>query len=408
MSSKETPRPVEPIVASVDAYLDREHPEPGFDRAAFLRMVLGGVGAGVGLGLLAACGGGASDSSSAAGAATQAQTGAAASSGGSLSGLQYSFFMDKPQYASFESEYGYAPTWTVYNPPPTTQIPKIQQRPSQWDVCVLPSSASGFFMDADILQPWDTAQIPNYATIFPKFIEIDNSRTNDQPYEIPILWGHNSISYASDALSEADASTIEVLFDEAFKGRIAMQNQAQESFAVAGLYLGFSDPYRMTEDEYEQAKELLIKQKPLVRAYWSQVGDLATLFANGEVVVAWSWPVVPSLVAEQSGPSTAFVPFLEQGGTGWDSGLGLTKEAKNVTEAHAYANWALSEPNIKWMAEKNNYASVSETANTVLTPEQVELYGLDDPDATLAKLAFQDYYYEADKVQKMWEEVQVA
>ena len=57
-----------------------------------------------------------------------------------------------------------------------------------------------------------------------------------------------------------------VLWDEKYKDSILMQDSVRDAFAVALKYKGHS--LNSTDlDELEEAKELLIKQKPLVQAY---------------------------------------------------------------------------------------------------------------------------------------------
>lgn len=57
-----------------------------------------------------------------------------------------------------------------------------------------------------------------------------------------------------------------VLWDEKYKDNILMQDSVRDAFAVALKYKGHS--LNSTDlDELEEAKELLIEQKPLVQAY---------------------------------------------------------------------------------------------------------------------------------------------
>ena len=47
----------------------------------------------------------------------------------------------------------------------------------------------------------------------------------------------------------------------------------------------------MTADEVEQAKEALIKQKPLNKFYWtSEYGNMQPAFKSGDIWITYSWP----------------------------------------------------------------------------------------------------------------------
>ena len=56
------------------------------------------------------------------------------------------------------------------------------------------------------------------------------------------------------------------LWDEKFKGEILMQDSVRDAFMVALKSLGYSMNTK-SESELQEAKGLLIQQKPLVQAY---------------------------------------------------------------------------------------------------------------------------------------------
>ena len=394
------------VVAAAEQHLEEIGVSYRFNRRWFLRMAVTGAATaatgGAIASLVAACGG----SSTSSGASSGLDVSKLPKTK-KLTGFQFSFWMDPATYDSYQAQFGYKPEFTVFSPPAITEIPKLQQHGDLYDIVSLSSNQLKFFVDADVLQPWDTSAIPNYKNIFSVFPKIDNGRSNGKPYEVPFFWGHNAIAYNADLVDPADGNTVAGLFNPKYKGKVAMQNHAAESFAVAGLYLGVKDPFHMTDAEYQKAKDALVKQKTLVRAYWNQLGELPQLFKSKEVAIAWAWPPIVGML-KGSGVNIKFIDLLKEGGIGWDDGIGLSKRAQNVYEAHVYANWCLGADNIKWIAEHQNYPSTSQQALKVLTPDQVTALKLDDPSAFLSKLAFQDYYYEADKVTQLWQQVQTA
>lgn len=388
------------VVAACEQHMEEIGVDRRFNRGEFIRMGLMSGGLLLTGGLLAACGEGGAKPST-----TGAKAAATAKSTGKLNGYTTAYFSKADFYADYKAKHGYVPKWTAFARA-EEQIPKIQQHPGLFDVCMTSINRAKVWVESGVLQEWDLSAIPNYERIYKTFRDIDRERMEGNAYEVAFFWGRDSIAYNTDHVDDAAGQKIASLFDPKYKGKIGMQNSAAESFAVAGLHLGVKDPFRMTDDEYQAAKDLLIKQKPLVRSYWTEPGELGQLFSSGEVVISWAWPPVVSL---SKGVPVTFVRAPEEGGIAWDGGMGLCKGAKNVHEAHVLADWLLTPPAIKWMADNTNNASTSELAADVLTPEQLESFGLKgSPDALLSKLHFQDYVYEMDKVAKLWQEVQTA
>jgi len=51
-----------------------------------------------------------------------------------------------------------------------------------------------------------------------------------------------------------------------------------------------SRPYALDDKQLTAAADLLKRQRPLIRKYWSLASDEIDLFKNGDAVVGASWP----------------------------------------------------------------------------------------------------------------------
>ena len=67
-------------------------------------------------------------------------------------------------------------------------------------------------------------------------------------------------------VSEEDAKSWKMFFNEKYSGKIIMSNSIRDSFLVALEALGYS--LNTTDKaQIDEAKQLLIKQKPMLKAY---------------------------------------------------------------------------------------------------------------------------------------------
>ena len=109
--------------------------------------------------------------------------------------------------------------------------------------------------------------IPNIKEIDPKYMDMSKSFDPDNKYSVPYCWGTVGILYNTSMVAPEDAPTKwSDLWDEKFKDNILMQDSVRDAFMVALKSLGYS-MNTTNEAEIAEARDLLIKQKPLVQAY---------------------------------------------------------------------------------------------------------------------------------------------
>ena len=109
--------------------------------------------------------------------------------------------------------------------------------------------------------------IPNIKEIDSKYMEMSRSFDPENKYSVPYCWGTVGILYNTSMVAPEDAPTKwSDLWDEKFKDNILMQDSVRDAFMVALKSLGYS-MNTTNEAEIAEARDLLIKQKPLVQAY---------------------------------------------------------------------------------------------------------------------------------------------
>src|SRR5437660_130837 len=82
-------------------------------------------------------------------------------------------------------------------------------------------------------------------------------------YGIPADWGFDAILYRTDKVTPK-AKSWGLIFDDRYKGKIAWFDDLG-MITVAGLYLGFKDPWNQSSSELRQSQQLLQAKKKNVR-----------------------------------------------------------------------------------------------------------------------------------------------
>ena len=112
-----------------------------------------------------------------------------------------------------------------------------------------------------------------YKNLDSSIIEASQIFDPENKYSMPYFYGTLGILYNTTMVSDEEVSTWNVLWDEAYKDSIIMQNSVRDSFTPA-LRLSGYDINTTDENQLNDALDLLIRQKPLVYAYYvDETGD---------------------------------------------------------------------------------------------------------------------------------------
>lgn len=175
---------------------------------------------------------------------------------------------------------------------------------------------------------------------------------NGKHYGVPYQWGPNVLMYNTKVFKTPPKSWSVVFEEQNFpdgkpnKGRI----QAFDGpiyIADAALYLkkkkpdlGITDPYALTEKQYNAVIELLKKQRKLVGRYWHDATVQTDDFKNEGVVASSSWPFQVNLLAGEKQPVASVIP--EEGATGWADTTMMHKDAKHPNCAYMWLEHSIT------------------------------------------------------------------
>jgi spermidine/putrescine transport system substrate-binding protein len=237
---------------------------------------------------------------------------------------------------------------------------------------------------ADMLQPIDPARLTNWDSFFPELREI--GMFDGQNWIAPFSWGNVSVIYRPDLVGEVEQSW-GILFDEAYAGKLAMRDDGPTAMVLTGIYMGVPDPHNMTEDEIQAAKELLIRQKPLLRFYWSGQTDLEQAMASGEVVAADGWNASVALLRAEGVDMAMMRP--KEGILTWSDGLVYFKGSGAPDDlAYEFMNAYMAPEVGKFLIEAYGYASGNETVYPEIPVETLEMLGFNNPGQIMANSVF--------------------
>jgi putative spermidine/putrescine transport system substrate-binding protein len=214
-------------------------------------------------------------------------------------------------------------------------------------------SASG---DADLrliyggdVKPVNVTLVPSWKQFRP-FLKSPNFNTiNGVHYGTSLQFGPNVLLYSTKTFGTTPASW-SVIYDPKYKGQITVPNNPIQ-IADAALYLKsaqptlkITDPYELTQTQFNAAVNLLKQQKPLVPKYWNLASDEINLFQSGTTVVGAAWPYQTITLQQNKTAVADTIP--SQGATGWADSWLLATKAPHPNCAYKWMKW-VSTPRVQ-------------------------------------------------------------
>ena len=282
-------------------------------------------------------------------------------------------YLDPEVITMFEEETGIN---VVYEEFETNEImyPKIQSGAIAYDVVCPSDYMIQRMIENDLLAELNFDNIPNIKNIGSQYMDQSKQFDAENKYSVPYCWGTVGILYNKKMVDEP-IDSLSVLWDKKYKDNILMQDSVRDAFAVALKYLGYS--LNSTDlDELQEAKELLIKQKPLVQAYViDQVRD--KMIGNEAAIgVIYSGEAI---YTQLENPDLEYV-IPKEGSNVWIDSWVIPKNAKHKENGEKFINF-LCRPDIA----KMNFDYI-----TYSTPNTEGRKLIEDPAIRNSTIAFPD------------------
>ena len=112
------------------------------------------------------------------------------------------------------------------------------------------------FIKENRLSELNFDNIPNIKNIGEVYLEKSKSFDPENKYSVPHFWGTVGVIYNTKMVSEEDAKSWKMFFNEKYSGKIIMSNSIRDSFLVALEALGYS-LNTTDKDELREAADLL-------------------------------------------------------------------------------------------------------------------------------------------------------
>lgn len=243
-----------------------------------------------------------------------------------------------------------------------------QSQPGDWDVFVVDGIDVPRVVEAGLLAPLAEDALP-LADLFPQIVMPENHVIDGKTYAITEKFGYNTISYNKDTVDVADVQDIAVMWNEKYKGRIALYDYYLPMIGLVAISLGI-DTANIQESDLPAIREKLFAMKDVAK----QVGEVVssqTAIATGEVdilVGGGEW-VTAGLTSEL--PHLDWI-IPDQGAVRWSQSVGVFADSTRKDLALKFVQYILSPEGQARLATSSCYWAMPANSKAAdhLTDEQ--------------------------------------
>lgn len=314
-----------------------------------------------------------------------------------LSVLNYDIYIDKDLLKEFEEANDVKIKYDTYATPEEMYI-KAKAGASNYDLIISSEYMIERMINEGMVNKLNFDNIPNYKYIDEDFKNHPYDPNNE--YSVPYFWGTLGILYNKETV-DATSDSWEMLWDENHSQRIIMMDSQRDSFGAALKLLGYS-MNTVNEKELDEAKDLLIKQKPLVMAYITDGAPDIMINEEADMALVWSGEAVSAMVENEN---LGFV-IPKEGSNIWIDAMFIPNTTKNQPLAENFIDFLCSTEATLSNIDEVWYSTVHTEALELVNEELLNNSAFNIPEEDIDKMEmFRDPKEFIDMYTNRWTEI---
>ena len=248
-------------------------------------------------------------------------------------------YMDETVFDMFEEETGIHVN-RMYFTTNEDMMVQVRVSPGAYDLVFPSDYCVERMISENMLAEINFDNVPNFANVSANLVNPDYDPENK--YSVPFMWGTVGILYNTKLVDE-EVNSWSILWNEKYADSIFMLDSIRDTIGVALKYLGYSMNTRDLA-QLKEATDLLVAQKPLVKAYY--VDETKDKMVAGEAALAVVYSG-DALYAMELNEDLAYAVPME-GSNVWIDPMVIPATAKNKENAEKLINF-LCRPDIAQM-----------------------------------------------------------
>ena len=310
-------------------------------------------------------------------------------------------YIDPDTITMFEEETGIK---VVYDEYETNEImyPKVEAGATAYDVLCPSDYMIQKLIENDLLQEINFDNIPNVKNIGQQYFDQSQEFDPENKYSVPYCFGTVGILY-NKTMVDDPVDSWSILWDEKYADNILMQDSVRDAFMVALKLKGYS-MNTLDEGELNEAKQILIDQKPLVQAY--VIDQVRDKMIGNEAAIGVIYSGEAIFTQRENADLEYVIP--KEGTNVWIDSWVIPKNAPNMENAEKFIDFMCREDVALKNFEYITYSTPNDAARALIEDEDIKNSKIAFPDLSQYNNLETFHYLGADGdalYNELWKEV---
>ncbi|MDR3370637.1 extracellular solute-binding protein [Rhodoferax sp.] len=221
---------------------------------------------------------------------------------------------------------------------------RVRQNQGQdFDVFAVNTAELQRYIQADLVSPIDTTQIPNIARQLPRFRQrgsINGLTHNGKVFAVPYTYAEMGLIYDRQQVTTPPTS-ITALWDPQYRGKVLLYNSSTHNFSLAAQSLGITDPFKLTDNQWPDVVKQLIALRRNAMGFYTGPEESVTLFQKKHAALMLANYGAQQVQLLRSAGADVGYAIPKEGALAWLDTWAITRQTKNLALAHAWINYLL-------------------------------------------------------------------
>jgi spermidine/putrescine transport system substrate-binding protein len=214
-----------------------------------------------------------------------------------------------------------------------------QSPPGTFDVILSDAEYVQQLNAAGYIEPLDPADYA-FDEFFPEFQQFPGHWAEGQLYSVITRFGFLGVAYNTDALTEAEASTYKVFWDERLRGKLGHFDWHLPNYGEMSLLAGNASPYDIDGAGWEKVREQTMTLRPNVGGFFDYGGTFSSLESGEMLAFAGIGDWITGVLERNGAKVRSVIP--EEGGLQWTESFSIGKGSAKAELAKAWIQYITS------------------------------------------------------------------
>ncbi|WP_394791242.1 extracellular solute-binding protein [Rhodoferax sp.] len=212
-----------------------------------------------------------------------------------------------------------------------------------FDVFAVNTAELQRYIRQKLVVPIPTSEVPNLARQLTRFRNVNaipGLVHSGQAYAVPYTYAEMGLIYDRKQLAQAPDS-IDVLWDERYKGKVIAYNAGTHNFSLAAMALHLRSPFQLTEKNWPLAVDRLIALRRNAAGFYTQPDESVTLFKSRQATLMFANYGRQQVQLLQAAGMDVGYAIPKEGALAWLDCWAITRGTPNLNLAAAWINYLL-------------------------------------------------------------------